>query len=107
MATEQIRWCLHAGLVQRLDQRAASEGRARKLLVEQALAEYLSVPLADVNLPEQNCELCPECERGLIHDGRCLNCGWWKRPRPWKKNVPPVVTRARQPKPAQPAKLTK
>jgi hypothetical protein len=99
MATEQIRWCLHDGLIARLDERAAREGRNRKLLVEQALAEYLDVPLAHPDLPEQPVEMCPECERGIIHDGRCLNCRWWRRPRAWKKNAPPVRTRARLPVP--------
>jgi len=96
MATERIRWRMHDGLMARLDQRAAGEGRTRMQLVEQALAEFLDVPLAHPELPEQPVELCPECEAGIMHDGKCGNCGWWRRPRPWKKNAPPVrVTRAR------------
>lgn len=67
---------LNVGLLDRLEQRRRSEGRRQMAIVEQALAEYLNVPLANRNLPEASVELCANCERGVLNEGRCADCGW-------------------------------
>lgn len=73
---------INTPLIERLDSRARLDGRNRINLIEQALAEYLNVPLADRDLPAQPVELCPACQRALIDDnGRCQACRWHRDPR--------------------------
>lgn len=85
-------WHLHPGLYDRLVKYAEKEDRTLTAIVEQALAEYLAVPLANRDLPEQPVELCPKCERTLIRQGRCRHCGWRRHWRDtWR---PPARARA-------------
>ena len=93
MATRKVFWHLHAGLLDRLERVAEEQGRAPRKVVEHALAKYLAVPLANRELPEQPVEMCPACERGVLHDGACRECGWHREPRPWHRR-----TRARDTK---------
>jgi len=64
------------GLYLRLREQALTEGRSMTSIVEQALAEYLAIPLANPDLPEQPVELCPSCEKGVLWRRRCSVCGW-------------------------------
>ena len=92
-------WRVHEGLLDRLALQARTSHRTPTSIVEQALAEYLSVPLASRDLPAQPVELCPHCHRGLITDtGRCLQCRWHRDPR---RSHKPVRARV-QPDPKQP-----
>ena len=75
---------IHAGLLARLRDRAAYERRSLISVLEEALAKHLAVPLANPSLPEQPCELCPACERGVLSHGRCTECGWHRNPKPWR-----------------------
>jgi hypothetical protein len=84
---------LHAGLLDRLERIAEEQGRPPRKVVEHALANYLAVPLAHRDLPEQPCEMCPACERGVLRNGACRECGWHREPRPWHRR-----TRARDTK---------
>lgn len=94
MATRKVFWHLHTGLLDRLERVAEEQGRAPRKVVEQALAEYLNVPLAYRDLPEAPVEMCPACERTVLDDGVCRGCGWRRVPeRPWRQR-----TRARDPK---------
>jgi hypothetical protein len=72
---------VNAALVDRLEEQSRKDGRARNSIVEQALAEYLNVPLADRDLPEQAVELCPNCLQGVLNEGRCRECRWRRDPR--------------------------
>lgn len=92
-ATRKVFWHLHAGLLDRLEQVAEEQGRAPRKVVEHALANYLAVPLAYRERPEQPCEMCPVCERGVLHNGGCRECGWHREARPWHRR-----TRARDTK---------
>ena len=87
MATRKVHWYLHAGLLDRLERVAEEQGRAPRRVVEDALAQYLYVPLANPELPEQPVELCPACERGILHDHACRECGWHRDPRPWHRRT--------------------
>lgn len=81
-----VNWTLHPELVKRLQAQAQTEltprGKRRSIssIVEQALAEYLAVPLANPDLPEQPLELCPRCEQGILREGICRLCNY-RRPR--------------------------
>jgi hypothetical protein len=76
VSKQKVAWRLNAALLDRLEQQAEKEGRRLTMIIEQALAEYLNVPLANRKLPEQAVELCAHCERGVLNEGRCGNCGW-------------------------------
>lgn len=79
-----VRWTLHPRLFEQIKERAEREQRSINSLVEQALAEFMHVPLAFPELPEQPVELCPQCEQAVLHHRRCNRCGWHRDPRPWK-----------------------
>ena len=72
---------INAALIERLDARARLDGRHRINLIEQALAEFLSVPLANRELPEQPVELCGNCQHAVLNYGRCPECKWRRDPR--------------------------
>ena len=91
-AKPKVSWNIHAGLLARLRDTAKYEQRSLIGVLEQALAKHLAVPLANPDLPEQACELCPACERGVLSHGRCAECNWHRYPRPWRA---PGNTRAR------------
>jgi hypothetical protein len=67
---------IHRGLRERLREYAEQTGRSQTSLIEQALAEFLNVPLANRELAKQAVEICPRCERGVMHDNRCRLCNW-------------------------------
>lgn len=81
MAKRHLKTWLNSGLLDRLNAERFSQGRTQNAIVEQALAEYLNVPLADRDLPEQPVELCAACERAVLNNGRCRECGWHRDPR--------------------------
>ena len=87
MATRKTFWWLHSGLLDRLERVAEEQGRAPRKVVEDALARHLAVPLANRELPEQPVEMCPACERGVLHDGACRECNWHREPRPWHRRT--------------------
>ena len=77
MAKRKIAWRLNSALLDRLDERCRKENRRQISIIEQALAEYLNVPLANRELPEQPVEICGNCEKGVLDDRlRCADCGW-------------------------------
>ena len=98
---------MNAGLLERLEDARRKEGRPKNALIEQALAEYLNVPLANRELPEQAVELCPACQQGVLNDGRCRGCRWRRDPRASldeaKRSARAAAARARvQPGPQYP-----
>ena len=82
-----VNWTLHPQLIKRLQYQADHEltprGKRRSIssIVEQALAEYLAIPLANPELPEQPLELCPQCEKGILREGACRLCNYHRYPR--------------------------
>lgn len=99
MAKRRISHMLHEGLNDRLNAERVKQDRTLVSIIEQALAEYLNVPLADRELPEQAVELCPRCERGVLNNGRCAECRWRRDPRASldeaKRSAHAAVVRAR------------
>lgn len=94
-----VNWTLHPELVKALQRRAQSErtpmGKRRSIssIVEQALAEYLAIPLANEQLPQAPLELCPTCEQGVLRDGICRICNWRRNdPRPPHRRPRPRAT---------------
>lgn len=93
-----ITWAVNDALLDRLRRERRTTGRREISIVEQALAEYLNVPLANRDLPEQPVEICPQCQRGVLHYGRCAECRWRRDPRaslPEAKRSHEAVVRAR------------
>ena len=89
MAKRRITFKLNAALIDRLNEERHREGRSQNAIVEQALAEFLNVPLANRDLPERPVELCPRCEQGVLNEGHCAGCNWRREERPgWRKNRP-------------------
>ena len=76
MAKQRITFRINTALIDRLNERRYREGRSQNALIEQALAEFLNVPLANRDLPEQPVEICANCQRGVLNEGRCGDCGW-------------------------------
>jgi HAMP domain-containing protein len=72
---------INAPLIERLNARARMDARKPSALIEQALAEFLNVPLASRDLPRQPVELCPSCQRGVLNNDRCNECSWHRDPR--------------------------
>ena len=76
---------LHPELHRRLQREAATTttplGKQRTMtaIIEQALAEYLAVPIANLEIEEAPLELCPACERGLLWGRHCYECGWIRK----------------------------
>jgi hypothetical protein len=81
MAKRKIHWRVNDALLNRLEAKARTEDRHQIALIEQALAEYLNVPLANRELPEQPVEVCANCRQGVLHEGRCAECRWRRDPR--------------------------
>ena len=107
MAKRRVSWCVHSGLLERLEDARRKEDRPKNALIEQALAEYLNVPLANRELPEQPVEVCPACQRGVLNYGRCRECRWRRDPRASleeaKRSAREAAVRARvQPGPQYP-----
>jgi hypothetical protein len=76
----EVHWTIHPALLERLKARADADGRKVSAVVEQACAEYLAIPLANRDLPEQPCELCPNCKTGVLRLGICPACNWRRNP---------------------------
>jgi hypothetical protein len=70
---------LHPELSRRVEDIAVLEERTVTSVVEQVLAEYLYVPVADPTFPEAPVEICHECRRGVVWLGRCPLCHWRRR----------------------------
>ena len=63
-------------LAERVKEYADEQGRTTTSIVEQALAEFLAVPISVVGTPAGPLELCYICERGVLFHGRCPHCTW-------------------------------
>ena len=98
MAKRKIAWRLNSDLLDRLEALSHKDNVRQIILIEQALAEFLNIPLADRRLPEQPLELCASCERGVMNEGRCGNCGWHRltRQEQWAKERADRQLRARE-----------
>lgn len=98
MAKRKIAWRLNGDLLDRLEALSRKDNVRQIILIEQALAEFLNIPLADRRLPQQTLELCAQCERGVMNEGRCGHCGWHRltRQEQWAKERADRQARARE-----------
>lgn len=95
MSRAQITVSLNERLVERARIHGEAEGMKLRHVIELALAEYFAIPPA-VPGADMSVALCPRCERGVVHAGRCELCNWHSEPRPWKpRKKSKARTRAR------------
>lgn len=66
---------MHPELLKRAESRAILEDRTVVSVIEQALAEFLAIPVLDTKLPQGPVELCQRCERGVMWKDKCPVCG--------------------------------
>lgn len=100
----KIAWRINTALLARLNRACRTEHRRHISIIEQALAEYLNVPVANRDLPQQPVELCGNCERGVLNEGRCGDCGWHRltRQQQWAHDRQLRAHKKRQQKPTKP-----
>lgn len=83
-STARIHWnlAIEPRLLKATSQYGIEHDLKPRQVVELALAHLLAIPPAIPNV-DIGAVLCPQCERGVICQGKCELCNWHEKPRDW------------------------